>query len=119
MHKYLQNWSPYIYWGKDVIFHNNFLNAFCLSIYFIGIFQFAMFNNLSKKTKTFIYTCTFALTFLCIILSYIPLMYILYYSVSFYFIRFIIPNKFEAFAIYFFPIFFWNNTSTSQQKAYG
>jgi hypothetical protein len=34
-----------------------------------------------------------------------------YYSVSFYFIRFIIPNKFEAFAIYFFPIFFWNNTS--------
>jgi hypothetical protein len=36
-----------------------------------------------------------------------------YYSVSFYFIRFIIPNKFEAFAIYFFPIFFWNNTGTS------
>jgi hypothetical protein len=32
---------------------------------------------------------------------------------KFYFIRFIIPNKFEAFAIYFFPIFFWNNTCTS------
>jgi hypothetical protein len=38
-----------------------------------------------------------------------------YYSVSFYFIRFIIPNKFEAFAIYFFPIFFWNNTGTSDK----
>jgi hypothetical protein len=33
---------------------------------------------------------------------------------SYFFIRFIIPNKFEAFAIYFFPIFFWNNTGTSQ-----